>query len=159
MKPEDQWKWVFCYYCECKQETWEQGYIILRLLSTFWDTYCPIVSDPKPTPVWITFSILGTRLAFSPTLSLHWHHSIVLCVIVNTCKPNNNLASYPGSSPEKHFSGEEPGYEANKNQSDLEKRKSYKTLSSEGQMTRSSEQFVPLWVGPLLCLLFWSLGS
>ena len=34
-------------------------------------THTSLVSDPKPTPVWITFSILGTRLAFSPTLSLH----------------------------------------------------------------------------------------
>ena len=40
----------------------------VRLLSSFWD----IVSGPNQPQCGCTFSILGTRLAFSPTLTLHW---------------------------------------------------------------------------------------
>ena len=84
---------------------------------------------PKTDPSVDHFQHSGNETSLLPHIKFTLTSlSIVLCVIVNTCKPNNNLASYLGSSPEKHFSGEEPGYETNKNQSDLEKRKSYKTL-------------------------------
>ena len=70
-------------YCECKQETREQGYIILRLLSSFWD-----IVQAQTNPSVDHFQHSGNETSLLPhinfTLTMIIHHSQFFCVLLST---------------------------------------------------------------------------